>query len=307
MNKKAIVIIVLLIVAAIIAGYFYFQQAVRKDHLTLYGNVDVRQVDLGFRVSGRVDKIFFEEGDLVKPGDLLGILDKQPYYDQVVEAEANISSIKASLDNAEKILKRRLDLISDGSVSQEDLDNATSSVQSLQANLKQAEAAKSVASFNLSYTEVFAPTVGTILTRIREPGTVVNPSDPIYTVSITSPVWVRAFVSEPDLGLIYPGMPAEIFTDTPDGRVYHGQIGFISPVAEFTPKTVETTQLRTDLVYRLRIYAENPDQGLRQGMPVTVKLKIKSKEIVAKNRFSRFSDSFELIFTTTSQAAQVNK
>ena len=84
--------------------------------------------------------------------------------------------------------------------------------------------------------------------------------------------WLAAFVSERDLGRIYPGMPAEVHTDTPGGKIYKGQIGFISPVAEFTPKTVETTQLRTDLVYRLRIIVENPDRFLKQGMPVTVKL-----------------------------------
>jgi HlyD family secretion protein len=67
-------------------------------------------------------------------------------------------------------------------------------------------------------------------------------------------------------------MPAEIYTDTPGGKIYIGYVGFISPVSEFTPKTVETTQLRTDLVYRIRVYAENPDLGLRQGMPVTLKL-----------------------------------
>jgi HlyD family secretion protein len=103
---------------------------------------------------------------------------------------------------------------------------------------------------------------------------VVNFGDPVYTLSILSPVWVRAYVSEPELGLIYPGMAAEVYTDTHGGPVYTGHIGFISPVAEFTPKTVETTKLRTDLVYRLRVYADNPDQGLRQGMPVTVKLKL---------------------------------
>jgi HlyD family secretion protein len=67
-------------------------------------------------------------------------------------------------------------------------------------------------------------------------------------------------------------MPAEVYTDTPGGKVYKAAVGFISPVSEFTPKTVETTQLRTDLVYRIRVYADNPDLGLRQGMPVTVKL-----------------------------------
>jgi HlyD family secretion protein len=132
-----------------------------------------------------------------------------------------------------------------------------------------------VAKDNVSYTRAYAPTDGVILTRIREPGTVVNPANPVYTLSVTDPVWVRAFVDEPELGQVYYGMPAEVFTDVEKGKSYSGKVGFISPVSEFTPKTVETTQLRTDLVYRLRIYVDNPDRGLVQGMPVTVKLKKK--------------------------------
>jgi HlyD family secretion protein len=130
-----------------------------------------------------------------------------------------------------------------------------------------------VAQDNLSYTEVYAPTDGIILTRIREPGSVVIESEPVYTLSISSPVWIRAYVDETHLGEIYFGMPAEIVTDTKDLGSYMGKVGFISPIAEFTPKTVETTQLRTDLVYRLRIYVDNPGRYLKQGMPVTVKLK----------------------------------
>ncbi len=139
---------------------------------------------------------------------------------------------------------------------------------------------------NLSYTEAFAPTDGVILTRIREPGTVVKAADSVYTLSVSSPVWIRAYVDEPDLGLVYSGMPAEIYTDIDGGSVYSGKVGFISPVAEFTPKTVETTKLRTDLVYRLRIYADNPDRGLVQGMPVTVKLKLKKVNRRSDNRSS---------------------
>ena len=164
-----------------------------------------------------------------------------------------------------------------GGISDQDYDDAISSRDVFSANLKEAQAALGVAQTNLNDTELYAPADGTILTRIREPGTVVRQADPIYTLSLLSPVWVRAFVSEGQLGLIYPGMPAEVHTDTPGGQVYKGHIGFISPVAEFTPKTVETTQLRTDLVYRLRIIADNPDQGLRQGMPVTVKLPLRSQ------------------------------
>jgi len=67
-------------------------------------------------------------------------------------------------------------------------------------------------------------------------------------------------------------MPVEIHTDAVGRNLYHGAVGFISPLAEFTPKSVETPELRTDLVYRLRIVVSDADAGLRQGAPVTVTL-----------------------------------
>lgn len=269
--------IIALISAISIGSYYLFRSKLPPDSLLLYGNVDVRQVDIGFRVPGQVTKLCFEEGDFVAKDRLMATLDKTPYDSQLREAEANLKASMASLNNAEILLKRRKELIKIGGVSQEDLDNARASRDELLANFQQAKAALAVARDNLAYTEVAAPTDGIILTRIREPGTVVNPSDPVFTLSVCSPVWIRAFVNEPDLGHIYYGMPAEISTDTLGEKAYTGKIGFISPVAEFTPKTVETTQLRTDLVYRLRIYADNPDRYLKQGMPVTVKLQLKTQ------------------------------
>ena len=255
----------------------FFRKANDKNELTLYGNVDVRLVDIGFRVAGNVNQLFFEEGDWVEKGKLMAILDKSPYDSQVLQAEANVEAIEATYLNAQKLLKRRQELIGVGGVSQEDLDNAEANRDQLWADLLQAQAALQAAEDNLGYTDVFAPTDGTILTRIREPGTVVNPADPVYTLSVSSPVWIRAYVDEPNLGNIYFGMPAEIHTDLKNGPIYTGQIGFISPMAEFTPKTVQTTELRTDLVYRLRVYADNPDSRLKQGMPVTVKLKLNAR------------------------------
>lgn len=273
-----LILIVILIVLAAVGYNTYRRKNERDCILTLYGNVDVRQVDIGFRVSGIVETLCFEEGDCVPKGALMAKLDTTPYTSQVAQSEANIAQVKANLENAEALLKRRQELIGIGGVSQETLDDALANRNSLRANLAANEAALKVAQDNLSYTQAFAPTEGVILTRIREPGTVVNPSDPVYTLSITSPVWIRAYVSETNLGRIAFGMDADVYIDAPHSKVYTGKIGFISPVSEFTPKTVETTRLRTDLVYRLRIYVDNPDQLLKQGMPVTVKLKLNKKE-----------------------------
>ncbi len=279
MGRKIAIIVLIVLAIAGVAFWLLTDHVKTLDTLTLYGNVDVREVQLGFRVSGRVQEMAFEEGDLVQKGSFMGTLDKQPYLDRVLEADAAVKTAKFELLNAEEVYLRRQILRGTGAISDEDYTNALSSRDIAYSRHKEAEAALLVAETNLRDTQVFAPADGTILTRIREPGTVVNVADPIYSLSVLSPVWVRAYVSEPELGLIYPGMRACVYTDTPKNtsegsKVYYGHIGFISPVAEFTPKTVQTTQLRTDLVYRLRIIVENPDLYFKQGMPVTVELQL---------------------------------
>lgn len=92
----------------------------------------------------------------------------------------------------------------------------------------------------------------------------------MFTVSLTRPVWVRAYVDERNLDPRPAGRKVLLYTDGRPDKPYHGQIGFVSPTAEFTPKTVETPDLRTDLVYRLRIVVTDADDALRRGMPVTV-------------------------------------
>jgi HlyD family secretion protein len=260
-----------------------FRNKANENVLILYGNVDVRQVDISFRVAGQVSELFFEEGDVVKKGSLMALLDSSPYNHQAQQALANLKTLKANLANAEILLKRRQELIADGGVSKEDLNNAQSTYDQLLEELNASESALNVSLDNLAFIKAYAPTDGVILTRIREPGTVVRESDPVYTLSIASPVWIRAFIDEVHLGQVEYGMIAEITTDTPNGHSYVGKVGFISPLAEFTPKAVETTQLRTDLVYRLRIYVDKPDAGLRQGMPVTVRLDLHKSDGVEKN------------------------
>jgi HlyD family secretion protein len=135
-----------------------------------------------------------------------------------------------------------------------------------------AEAALASAELRVQDTVLKAPADGVVLTRAQEPGAVLQAGATVLTLSLVRPVWVRAYVNEPDLGHIHPGMKVEVYTDSRPSQPYQGQIGYTSPRAEFTPKNVETTELRTSLIYRVRVIVENPDEGLRQGMPVTVKV-----------------------------------
>jgi HlyD family secretion protein len=324
MRRFLVILLLLLLVAAGGATYWYFRiyEPAHSDKLLLMGNVEVRQVNLGFKVGGRIDRLAVDEGDTVAAGTLLASLDKRYFEDTIRGAEAEVARQQAALDrlehgtrpeeidqakaavaeheamveNARIVFRRQSELKLKGVASQQAYDDAAATLRQAEAQLQSAEKALTLAEIgpraediaegraslqaaqaaliqaqrDREDAELIAPSAGTVLSRVREVGAIIQAGETVYVLSLTSPVWVRSYVSEPDLGRVQPGMKVEIRSDTPGTPVYVGTIGFVSPAAEFTPKTVETRELRTALVYRLRIVVDNPDGALRQGMPVTV-------------------------------------
>jgi len=330
MSSKGRVAVGIVVVAAATGGGWYWYNAeahIAPSSLTLYGNVDIREVELGFRVPGRITDVFVDEGDVVTKGQRLATMDSQPYRQAVALAEARVQLAQANMAkfekgsrpqevqqaqarveeaeaaylNAQREYDRQIDMFKAGSTSatardaaqarrdqtaaglaaqREALALANEGFRSEEVNASRAEfaaavAQRSQAETQLADTELFAPSDGVVLSRVREAGSIVPMGAPVYSVSLRDPVYVRAYVGEPDLGKFAPGASVEVATDSSDKR-YHGQVGYVSPRAEFTPKSVETTDLRTDLVYRLRVVVADADEGLRQGMPVTLSVPIRS-------------------------------
>ncbi|MCS5712360.1 secretion protein HlyD [Candidatus Berkiella aquae] len=324
---------------AIAAGYVYYTQHDHfpKDEIHLFGNVDIRQVELGFRVKGRLLKMLHEEGDYVHQGDKLALLDKEPFdieaanqKAQLAQADANLQKLQkgnrpqeiqqamaavrekeASFINANRSLERQADLVRKNLASKQTYDDALTQKKETEAQLKTAKEALALATegfraediaqgiaqfdaakarlanaeLNVTDTELFAPSNGIILTRIREPGSIVEIGTPVYTLSLVNPIQVRAYITETELGKVKPGMEALIYIDAYPDTPIKGQVGFISPQAEFTPKNVETRALRTDLVYRIRIVVDDKNGVLRQGMPVSIVLKqnTMNNQVLEKN------------------------
>ena len=108
--------------------------------------------------------------------------------------------------------------------------------------------------------------------RLLEPGDMASPQRPVLALAVTSPKWARIYVDESSLGQVKPGQTAQLSVDSMPGRTLAGRVGYISSVAEFTPKSVQTEVLRTSLVYEVRVLVDDPDDVLRLGQPVTVRL-----------------------------------
>ncbi len=317
-------ILALVLIAAATAGvwwYFGSNAGRHPQELKLFGNVDIREAELSFRVPGKIAEVRVDEGDAVAAGDIAAVLDARPYRDalaqarakrdaaaadmakyhagyrreDVAKARAQVAQLEAQVENAVRVARRRQTLLQSGAIAAQDNDDAvasrdalTAQLQSAQkelelqttgfrsedilaaeAQLRAAEAAVDAALTDLADTEIVVPADGTVLSRVREPGAVAGAGATVLTIALKKPVWVRAYVPEPLLGRVHPGMPMRIFTDSRPDAPYAARVGYVSPVAEFTPKNVETQTLRTDLVYRVRIIVDAPDEGLRQGMPVT--------------------------------------
>ncbi|PVW87881.1 secretion protein HlyD, partial [Klebsiella pneumoniae] len=177
----------------------------------------------------------------------------------------DLENARSSRDQAQATLKSAQDKLR-----QYRAGNRPQEIAQAKASLEQAQAALAQAKLDLHDTVLTAPSDGTLMTRAVEPGTMLNAGGTVLTLSLTHPVWVRAYVDEKNLGQAQPGQEVLLYTDSRPDKPYHGKIGFVSPSAEFTPKTVETPDLRTDLVYRLRIVVTDADGALRQGMPVTI-------------------------------------
>lgn len=141
-----------------------------------------------------------------------------------------------------------------------------------QAQLEGARADLALMNHQLDEATLKAPIDAVVRARLLEPGDMASPQRPAFTLAITRPKWVRAYVTEADLGRVKPGQPASIVTDSQPDQPLQGRVGYISSVAEFTPKTVQTEELRTSLVYEIRVQVDDAQDRLRLGMPATVRL-----------------------------------
>ena len=322
--KKIIVLIFILFVGG--ASAYYFSSSSDTLPLTLYGNVDQRQVQLAFIDSERVKDVYVQEGDKVSSGQLLAKQETRRLEDQIRIQEEKLKSSRIQLQKmlngnrpeeikkaeaeleiavAQQVLAqkdfdriRKLWTQSKGqAVSRQILDEAEQSLNSAKSKVKGAENSLALAvkgpraedidqqravvgsnenelqllSNKLKDAELRSPSDSTVTRRLLEPGDMANSQKTAFSLTVNDPLWVRAFINEVEMSKVALGDKAEIITDAyPDNPII-GSVSFISSAPEFTPKSVETEDLRTSLVYEIRFSVKGNHPELKLGMPVTVR------------------------------------
>ncbi|MCU4480918.1 HlyD family efflux transporter periplasmic adaptor subunit [Acinetobacter ursingii] len=329
MKKSVIltILVVLIIALAFVAYWYWNKDKSSEQELTLYGNVDIRQVSLAFEQAGRIQRLNVQEGDQVQQGQILAELNtdaldiqkqqaqaqlnvqKQAVIaqqvgtrpEQITQAKAQLASAQAQLEKATKDVQRLQSLSNSTAgqaMSQQELDFARASQKTAAATVKEQQAnlvllekgaraedrAATKAQFDvsqanlnlieyqLSQSVLRSPVNAVVRARLQEVGDMTTAQKVVYTLALTDPKWVRVYANEQQLGLIKMGNQAQIFRDSQPNQPISGKIGYISSVAEFTPKTVQTEDIRTTLVYEVRVYVNDPHDQLKMGQPVTVKI-----------------------------------
>lgn len=250
--------------------------------------------------TGRLEpRVHQAEAQVASQAEVLRRLRNGSRPEETAQARAALAAAQAEAENARSQYARLRD-ISDSSngraISVQDLDAAAVAARMSDARvetnrkslelalagpreediaqaaalLSGAEAQLALLRRQLRDAELLAPVDAVVRNRLMEPGELALPQRPVFSLAVTSPKWVRAYANEVALGRLRLGMPAQITIDSAPKQPLAGSLGFISSVAEFTPKTVQTEELRTSLVYEVRIFVEDPDDRLRLGMPASV-------------------------------------
>jgi len=330
MKKKVALIAMLLLAVAAVVWFATRRTGNDGNTVAVSGTIEVTDVEVSFKIPGRVRERLIDEGELVKAGQIVARLDDDDLRlevaqrerdmevlaanlreletgfrkEDIARADAAVTRVKADAERFKADFARQETLFQREVISRRDFDVAKAAYESSRAALRevvaqqelmhrgprreqidaararlgQSREALELARTRLGYTTLSSPMAGLVLAKHVEPGEQVAAGTPIVSVGDMANTWMRAYIAETDLGRVKVGQKARVRSDTWPDRRYEGTITFISPEAEFTPKSVQTEKERVKLVYRIKITIPNPAMELKPGMPVDAEIATGGRE-----------------------------
>ena len=275
MKKRLIIVAAVALIIGAIALFQYHRTGRNDGTLLLSGTVEVTEVNLGFKVAGRVAELQVDEGQRVKKGDRLAALDSTEMENIVAQNRAAVEVVEAEQERARKDYDRAVALVENGVLPPQQLDTAKKAFDSAMAQLRQTRAALSASRDRLRDMVVVAPVSGVVLRKNSESGETIAAGAAVYSLGDLENPWVKVYVNEDKLGFVKLGQRAEVRTDTFPNKVYTGTVTTISSEAEFTPKNVQTREERVKLVFALKVSVRNENEELKPGMPADVKINLR--------------------------------
>lgn len=318
--KKWVFLVLALIIG--IGSFLYFTNPKKEKEnsfIRVSGNIETTEVNVGFKISGRIISLPVKEGDWVERGQVIARLEDEDLQQRLAlaratllsaqarlnkllagsrpeelrEAEAVLQQARFDLENKQAHYERMRSLFEKGVIPKETFDNSETAykiakaglqratenyqlvkegprkedIEDARAQVEQAKANVKLIETQLRYTLLTSPLSGIVLVKSAEVGEVVNPGTSVLTLAEIEKVWLKAYISETDLGRVKWGQEVRVTTDLHPKKEYIGKISFISSSAEFTPKQIQTEKERVTLVYRIKIDIPNPDRELKPGMP----------------------------------------
>ena len=272
MKKKLVVAGIVLVTGIVVALVLRFGNTKDQDALALSGTVEVTEINVGFKISGKVQSLSVDEGDTVARGERIASLDSAELESMVNQSSASVRNAEAQFGKAERDFERYSTLYRDGVISSQQMDAAKTAYDAASSQIQLSRAALRTANVKLKDSVIYAPRNGVVLSKGVEEGETVGSGVPVITIGDLDKPWVKVYVKEDKFGLVKLGQRAEVRVDSFPGKSYEGTVTYISSEAEFTPKNVQTREERVKLVFGVKVSVRNENNELKPGMPADVKI-----------------------------------
>ncbi len=272
MKRRLIIAGIVLVAGVALIVFLRLGHTRDQGTLTLSGNVEVTEVNMGFKIPGRVQSLYTDEGRTVTKGEKIAILDSAELESMINQSKASVKNAEAQFEKARKDHERYALLYRDGVIASQQMDAAKSSYDVAVSQLQLSRASLRTAEVKLKDSVMYAPLNGVVLRKNIEEGETVGAGTMVITIGDLEHPWVKVYVKESELGAVKLGQKADIVVDSFPNKQYEGIVTYISSDAEFTPKNVETKEERVKLVFGVKVSVKNQNNELKPGMPADVRI-----------------------------------